>query len=57
MRTRNLFMQESTERGEVRLARIAGVDNPADALTKPLSRPQWLRANSLLKIEGSVAKA
>ena len=45
-----LFVREILESGEVNLKKISTDHNPADALTKALSRPKFLHCKQILQI-------
>jgi hypothetical protein len=55
-----LWVQEGLRRGDFRLYKVAGVDNPADLLTKHLSREvidRHLETLSLIRQEGRAETA
>ena len=51
METRFLWVQEKVRRGDIVVKKIKGTINPADVLTKPKSRDEFLKLMGPLKVQ------
>ena len=57
VRVGQLWVQEKQEQGELRYRKIKGTENPADALTKAMTRGEMEKYLSMLEIETRMGRA
>ena len=52
LEVRYLWLQDQVRRGEVKLVKVWGKENPADVLTKPMSFGDAIRLLGILHLSG-----
>ena len=57
VRVGQLWVQEKQEQGELRYRKVKGTENPADALTKAMTRGEMEKYLSMLEIETRMGRA